>query len=336
MPNKKALIITYYEAPNYGAFLQAYSTQKFLRQNGVEAKICRHIANKPNILNWLLDKRVPAESLAYRDALKEKIDQAQKYLQYDEDGENDFNLAIIGSDEVWNIKNLTAVHLPIFFQPSKRAKKTVAYAACAGRCETKHMKLLPYTSGIRKLDAVSVRDAHTCEMAKAFGVENPVRTLDPTFLYHFDTEIPPRSIHEDYLLIYTYGLDEKSIHKIQYFAKKENLRLVATGSICEWADENPLPTPFEWLSLIKNSKYVITSTFHGTVFSIQLNKQFITIETTSNKVKSLLEELNLTDRLKNGDWNADDLMNCPIDYNCVNEIVEKRSRESAQFLLDNL
>ena len=105
MPNKKALIITYYEAPNYGAFLQAYSTQKFLRQNGVEAKICRHIANKPNILNWLLDKRVPAESLAYRDALKEKIDQAQKYLQYDEDGENDFNLAIIGSDEVWNIKS---------------------------------------------------------------------------------------------------------------------------------------------------------------------------------------------------------------------------------------
>ncbi len=334
MPNKKALIITYYEAPNYGAFLQAYSTQKFLRQNGVEAKICRHIANKPNILNWLLDKRVPAESLAYRDALKEKIDQAQKYLQYDEDGENDFNLAIIGSDEVWNIKNLTAIHLPIFFRPSKRAKKTIAYAACAGRCETKHLKLLPYTAGIRKLDAVAVRDAHTYDLAKAVGVKEPVRTLDPTFLCRW--EISPRAIQQDYLLVYTYGLNEASIQKIRDFAAQERLKIIATGSICEWADENPIPDPFEWLSLIRYSKYVITSTFHGTVFSIQLNKQFITIETTSGKVKSVLEELNLLSRLKTGDWKADDLLNCTIPYDRINQIVEERRNASASFLLDNL
>lgn len=336
MANKKALIITYYEAPNYGAFLQAYSMQSFLQENGVEAKICRHIANKPNFIEWIMDKKVAAQNLAYRDALKEKINQAQRSLKFDNDGENDFDLAIIGSDEVWNIKNLTAIHLPIFFCPSKRAKKTVAYAACAGRCETKHLKLLPYTSGIRRLDAVAVRDSHTYKMVKEFGVEEPVCTLDPTFLHNFVHEIPPRAIQEEYLFIYTYGLDETSIMKIKEFAKKEKLKIVATGSICEWADENPLPNPFEWISLIRYSKYVITSTFHGTVFSIQLNKQFITIATSSDKVKSVLDELDLMSRLKNDCWDANDLLNDVIEYGHINQIVKERRKVSAKFLLDNL
>ena len=336
MENKKALIITYYDAPNYGAFLQAYSTQVFLRENGVEAKICRHIANQPNIFNWVLDRRIPARSLAYRNSLKKRINESQKYLCFDDPGENDFDLAIIGSDEVWNIKNLTALHLPIFFQPSKRAKRTIAYAVCAGRCEAKHLKLLPYTTGIRKLDAVSVRDTHTYEMAREFGINAPIRALDPTFLCKFGQSIPARTVKNDYLLVYTYGLSEQSIYKIQEFSRREKLMVIATGSVCEWADENPIPNPFEWLSLIKNSKYVITSTFHGTVFSIQLNKQFITIETTSGKVKSVLEELGLLDRLKAKNWNADDLLLFPIQYDGVNEKVEHRRQESAQFLLDNL
>lgn len=336
MINKKALIITYYEAPNYGAFLQAYSMQEFLKENGVDAKICRHMANKTNIINWILDKKVSSSGLDYRNRLKDNIDQAQQYFRFDADGENDFDLAIIGSDEVWNIKNLTAVHLPIFFQPSKRAKKTVAYAVCAGSCEAKHLKLLPYTSGIRKLNAVSVRDAHTCELAKVMLVSNPVRTLDPTFLYKFDKEIPPRNVNEQYLLVYTYGLDKKSIRKIRNLAQKEKLKIIATGSLCDWADENPIPAPFEWLSLIRYSKYVITSTFHGTVFSIQMNKQFITIGTTSNKVQSLLDELGLIDCLRNDDWNAEYFLNNVIDYKRVNKIMEKRRIESSQFLLKNL
>ena len=126
------------------------------------------------------------------------------------------------------------------------------------------------------------------------------------------------------------------MQKIRNFAAREKLKIIATGSVCGWADENPLPSPFEWLSLIRYSRYVITSTFHGTVFSIQLNKQFITIETTSGKVKSVLEELNLTNQLKNNDWRPEDLLNCVIPYDDINQIVEARRQASAQFLLDSL
>ena len=72
------------------------------------------------------------------------------------------------------------------------------------------------------------------------------------------------------------------------------------------------------------------------MFSIQLNKQFITIETTSGKVKSVLEELNLANQLKNNDWKAEDLLNYVIPYDDINQIVEARRQASAQFLLDSL
>ncbi|MBQ7521435.1 MAG: hypothetical protein IJU14_00980, partial [Clostridia bacterium] len=52
-----ALVITYYNAPNYGAFLQAYAMQQFLRSKGIEAKIKRHRANNPNLFTFLKDKR---------------------------------------------------------------------------------------------------------------------------------------------------------------------------------------------------------------------------------------------------------------------------------------
>ena len=334
--SKKALIITYYEAPNYGAFLQAYATQSFLRAHGVECWICKHCANKPNLLTKLLDKRIPSEVIAYRQEIQAKIDEVQKYLQISGNKASEYDLAIIGSDEVWNIKNLTAVHLPVFFQPYKRAVKTVAYGACAGKCQAKHMKLLPYTSGIRKLDAVSVRDAHTWDMARDLGITDPVRVLDPTFLYPFEKELPPRAMAEDYILVYTYGLSQDQIRGIQEFARKRNLKIVATGSKCEWADENPLPSPFEWLSLIKHSAYVITSTFHGTVFGIIFNKQFATVGNRSNKVSSLLKELRLEDRLVSESAGLDEKLEAVIDYGPVNTIKQQRVNESAQFILNNL
>ena len=335
MAQKKALVITYYDAPNYGAFLQAYGTQCFLRSHGVDAQICRHIANKPTIITKLLDKRSDPEVIQYRNKLQAVIDEAQKYLHVTK-GREIYDLAILGSDEIWNVKNLTAVHLPVFFQPYQKAKKTISYAACAGKCHVKHLKLLPYSAGIKKLDAVSVRDAHTENMLKDFGVESPVRTLDPTFLCDFEDQVPERAIREAYLLIYTYGLRPEEIEAIHELAKKENLKIVATGSACPWADENPVPSPFAWLSLIKHSQYVVTSTFHGSVFSIILNKQFAVIGTNSNKVNSLLDEMQLQKRKVNRIEELESVLMETICYDEINDIRTRKERESAAFILENL
>lgn len=331
---KKAVIITYYEAPNYGAFLQAYSTQRFLRKNGVESFILKHKANKPYLISKLIDMRANKDVISFRNQIQEVIN-GQLHKLHITSGKDKYSLAVIGSDEVWNIKNLTAIHLPIFFNPYRKAEKTISYAACAGKCKLKHIKLFPFAKGIKKLDKIAVRDNATAKLIKDYINIEPVRTLDPTFLCDFDDDLPPRMIDEPYLLVYTYGLSENTIVEIKNLARQKKLSIIATGSKCDWADKNLVPNPFEWLSLIKHSEAVITSTFHGTVFSIIFRKQFITVETHSDKVCSLLDELSLKDRLtKNSDIAL--LFSDAIDYSKLEAIIRGRCDESKKFILDQL
>lgn len=334
MATKNALIITYYDAPNYGAFLQTYATQEFLKSHGIDAHILEHKANKPGLINALLDKQTELEVLEYRNRIQSEINQVQQYLNMGRYGES-YDVAVIGSDEIWNVKNLTARHLTVFFKPYKWAKKTVAYAACAGSCQTKHMKLFPYTKGIKQLDAVAVRDEYTENLAHDMGVPDVRRTLDPTFLHDFRGDIPARAISEEYVLVYTYGLSEDSIKAVQTFARTHQLKIVATGSNCDWADLNPIVSPFEWLSLIQHSAYVVTSTFHGSVFSVILNKSFAVLNTDSNKINSLLTELQLMKRKANCPNDLENILGAKMNYREVNRVVDRLRKESAEYLLDN-
>ncbi len=332
MENKKTLIITYFEAPNYGAFLQAFATQEFLKSRNIDAYILPHKANQPSLLTKYFDRRVPPEKLTNRELLQKEIDKVCHRLNLASENTK-YDVAIIGSDEIWNVKNLTARHLSVFFKPYRNAEKTIAYSACAGSCQKKHMRMFPYTSGVRRLHAVSVRDDHTEKLAHEMGIKDVKRTLDPTFLIDFTSEVPERKISEDYLLVYTYGLNEESILCVREYAEKKQLKIIATGSECKWADDNPMVSPFEWLSLIKYSSCVVTSTFHGSVFSIIFNKQFVVVDTDSNKLKSLLEELELTSRRAARPQTISELFDAPIDYEHINHIVEEKREQSRDYLL---
>ena len=85
----------------------------------------------------------------------------------------------------------------------------------------------------------------------------------------------------------------------------------------KFADKNYLGiSPFEWLDFFANSKYIITNTFHGTVFSILYSKKFITYKTEqiNNKVLPLLESLNLTNRLTDFNLFSSEKLKSNINY----------------------
>lgn len=330
--NKNALIITYYEAPNYGAFLQAFATQEFLKSRNIDAFILSHKANRPSLVTRFFDRRVSPERLIYKDMLQNEINKVQPRLDFS-DKHMKYDVAIIGSDEIWNVKNFTARHLSVFFKPYRNAERTIAFSACAGSCQKKHMLLFPYTSGFKRLEAVSVRDDHTEGLAHEMGIKDVKRTLDPTFLINFLPEVTQRVIPENYLLVYTYGLSEDSIRSVRNYAEKNHLKIIASGSECKWADANPVVSPFEWLSLIKYSRCVVTSTFHGSVFSIIFNKQFIVVDTDSDKIRSLLKELELTSRKASRPQIFSELLDTPIDYEHINHLVEEKREQSREYLL---
>ena len=75
--------------------------------------------------------------------------------------------------------------------------------------------------------------------------------------------------------------------------------MISIGHYFSWCDEVVIPTPFEVLAYFKGASYIITDTFHGSVFSIKFNKEFCTIvrDMNSNKLVSLLKQFGLENRI---------------------------------------
>lgn len=337
---KSALIITYYKSDNYGAFLQTFALQEFLKSQNIDTYVYKYSYLSSNILRKIYkilkkQKKQSIEEINYHTEVSNRVLEEQKRLNLTEDIKKD--ITIIGSDEVWNAKNIGAPHNKFFFCKNKKSKRTISYAACSGNSNLKHLKVFPYAiKGIKNIDEVSVRDELTEKLVKNIRHDKIYRVLDPTFLINFDKYIIEKNYKEKYIFVYSYGLNKEAINSIISLAKKQNLKIVATGKYYDWADYNPTPTPFEWISLIKNAEFVVTSTFHGTVLAVQQNKNFAVYNYASPKIRNVLKELKLINRGVN-EWNTlEYLYNKKINYDVINPRIDNLVNLSKRFLLKNI
>ena len=339
--SKRAIILTYYKEPNYGAFLQAYSMQSFLGQNGISAFVYEYNSLSPKIITALYRlvkgrRRISSEKKDYNKKMESAVLKRQSSLNLYH-GSDHFDLAILGSDEIWNIRNVYASHDPFLFKKNRKAARTISYAACAGNSEIHHFRFLPYAKrGINSLDAVSVRDDHTERIVKALGRNDVVRVIDPIFLYDLADELPDLRTERPYVFVYSYGLSKEQVDVICDAAKRNDWAIIVTGTSCVWADKNPAPDPFEWVAYLKNAEAVITSTFHGTAFSILFNKNFVVLNNWSHKVDSLLKEIGLPDRRASDTESVINLLKEPIDFTKVNALLKEKQEFSSKFVLKQL
>lgn len=341
---KKAKIITYYKSKNYGAFLQAFALQTFLESRGIDSYILEYTSRTEFLGKVVSIIKSRGKSLRkqqhlpcsedYQCRMAAKVIEEQKKLKKTNELTLPVDVTILGSDEIWNTKNLGAAHDAFLFCPDKHARKTISYAACSGNAQAKHLSIFPYAKkGIRSLDAVSVRDDSTFELIKTIRKGEIDRVLDPTFLIDFTPFIPEKQHNKPYLFVYTYGLSESEIKEIQDLAQEKELDIIATGTNCEWADYNPVPSVFEWVSYIKNAEFVVTSTFHGTVLSIQQGTNFAVYNVKSPKIYSVLKEINLLDRAVDKQHTLSMIFENQINYTKINELLTHLRMHSQNYLL---
>ena len=304
---EKINIVTYYNANNYGAFLQAYALWKFLTSNGFSVSF-KGLKIKQQIRD------------SYSLELNRLLSEAQKLLPLDW-SDSRYDITIIGSDEVFNYNNPTYGNFPYFKGIALNSKKIVSYAASIGGANYKKLLLKHFLDfcKLRNLDWVSVRDRRTEKFLKIFYHKCISRDVDPTLLIDFDEEIVSPAI-DKYVLVYTYGMKSEHISFIKKYAADRRLKIIATGSFCPWCDQNLIVSPFEWIGLIKKAEYVFTSTFHGTIFSLKYKKQFLALVNNSEKVKELLESLEIQERYCQITNYNDilNLVNSKIDYSKIN------------------
>ena len=316
----KVGILTFHYATNYGAVLQTYALQNKLKELGHDVYIIDRWPDYTSFVRWLyhqLSYKHRWGWLKFRQFYNKKL--SPKTDRYDSmvdfvKGFNDyhFDAVVVGSDQVWRW-NWRMVGLNYFldFIPSGSGVKKIAYAASFGLSEWKDSE--GTTNVIKKLlhdfNGVSVREQTGVEICKrVFNIEAQL-VLDPTLLYdryfYENTLLKEKTCYDSGKVVsIMLSRPDQSI-EIAQWAKNRGLRHT---ELAFTAIENPRLFRYsevhfqhlaveDWLNEIRNARFVITNSFHATVFCLLFNKRFVVVEHESggnDRIRTLLSLLNNT------------------------------------------
>lgn len=374
MTKKKIAILTQPLGHNYGGIIQNYALQKVLKQLGHQPETINRVGNrhtsklrsilskaKQFVYKYLLQKNVLTKKQREL-IIKDNVKFLKKYInrsvlintnndlsEYFKN--NKFDAVIVGSDQTWRPKyspNIYNYYLD-FLKDNNQIKK-LAYASSFGTAEweytekqTKIVKQL-----VKQFHAISVREAAGVDLCREkLGVE-AVHLLDPTLLLTAEdySELinQPKANKE----LFTYVLDESKEKQdfIQFIGKELKLKQHINqaqkfdAKVKRPLEELIMPPLEGWLQGFRDAEFVITDSFHGTVFSIINKKPFIAlvnVERGASRFESILSKLGLEDRMVY-DVNAFDpsLLHKNIDYETVHLKLNALKEESLNFLKDNL
>lgn len=325
--NKNIAILTLWDSDNYGAFLQAYALNKKIESMGYNPFFLE-LTKEKRTIRYYLTKSL--NTTIYNNRLFSKYKKARK--KYFSIKDTDYNILFIGSDEVWNINNPSFIHYNEYFGIGISCEHIFSYApSCNGVNKEELIKFnKDYT--FSKFQRISVRDSTTYELVKNVGNISANLVLDPTLLLYDFEDMISETKFKDYILIYGYSFTEEEIYKIKQVSKQTGLKLISIGPYLSWADIQFPASPNEFLGLIKNAEYVITSTFHGSIFAIIFEKQFISICRSNNKIIELLKMLQLEERNSTFINNYLSLLDKEINYKNVNNLLSNYRSSSNEFL----
>ena len=350
-------IITYWwSQDNYGQILQCYALQTFLRNMGHDAFLIRNKENVKNkrdikwfcslplkiiriILNpnaFLLGRKfgkletacveVNKKHSRDFDVFKEKYIKSTSIYTQEELFSNppDADVYMCGSDQIWSGVN------PVYFLNFKlpRTVKRISYAASFGKTKLSKKNIKKIAPWLKQFDVVTVRESSGIDICKEADRDDAICVPDPTLLLSSEAymqlieNIPQNK--EKYILLYLLGNEvDFDISEFYKYASSKGLKVkyvASQGRIDQYG--KIYPTISEWLHLIKDAEYVVTNSFHGSVFAITFNKKFLVIplcglfSKMNSRIDELLQMFNLGDRLYSDSISA---VEKEIDYNVINE-----------------
>lgn len=224
--------------------------------------------------------------------------------------EMQYDVCIIGSDEVFNctIDSKWGFTSQLFGNV-KQAKSVITYAAS---CGSTTYEMLPddvkniIKNCINRVTMLSVRDENSFEFIKRLSGISANIHLDPVVVGDFSNEIEsidnPEKLPTKYCVIYSYAnrFDNGSeIAVIKSFCESHGMEIISLGAPQMWVTKHYALSPFELLKAFHMAEYVITDTFHGTIFSAKYARKYSIIvrDSNKNKLNDLIERLNIQSHL---------------------------------------
>jgi len=302
-------VLTFHNAFNYGAALQAYATRKVLESQGFRVvfptwvpEYMRHGLSRTRELysNWGFFvggaiRRVPI-------SLRLKIENFSRQRAFDEfrkkeipevsvsgkrelrERSSEFHAFVVGSDQVWNLnwmRGRTEGYYFLDFLDGNSTVRKVSYAACFGRGEqpARHMRIIG--DWLRRFDAISVRNELSKRLVKEATGRNAEIVVDPTLLWDFSEFIPKNKQQhmDDYIFLYAldHGSAARGGHLAGMLKAKQGWRLIQAMAERPFTDaavdERAFRAgPKEWVRLLHGARVIVTDSFHACVFASKFQK----------------------------------------------------------------
>ena len=364
-------IITYHHYYNYGTMLQALALQEKVEQLGYQAELIDF--KQDNSLSRyemlkLRIKRMPVyikERKKYRaladsrEKIKEKNELFEQfYKTYLHVGKKKYTTTqqlmenppvydgyVVGSDQTWNpfvANSPEAFFLPFVENKSKKG----SYGPSLAVKSLSDEKEKEYRKKLSNFSFLSCREQDGAQLLSRITQKEVKCVLDPTLLLsakewgkYCEFEIPK----EPYILVYFLG--EKSEHRraVEKIQKLTNWKIISLPAAYLEMENNDYKKvwggPKEFLSLIRGAALICTDSFHGTMFSINFQRNFFSFCKSSDSEESsensrLYSALNIFGLSNRIIHNMDNLTaeDISIDYKNVIPILEEQRRDSIEYL----
>ncbi|MBR9647301.1 polysaccharide pyruvyl transferase family protein [Clostridium tyrobutyricum] len=362
----KVGILTFHNAHNYGAVLQAYALRTKLRKMGHDAHIINYCNKK--IQNRYSDKlklEVSKRDIVFpthwikmigkklqndyaQDTWKKQCDSFNNFIneillenhtnkiKSDNLEKIEMDAFICGSDQVW-ASWITGGLDPVYFLDFQTSAKKISYAASMPSNKIPLKEQSYFKKCINLLDFVSVREEQVSITLNNLCNRSIKTVVDPTLLLDVN----------DYSNLLSASC-EKEGYVFAYFVHEDNILMECAQKIASQLGKKLIELhyylqknlkghnqradfgPSEFLTYIKNADFVLTNSFHGTVFSVLYGKNFYSIYNNDSRKDNLLNNLKLKSRhIYSGDSIE---LNQEIDYESVYELLRWYRKSSIDFL----
>lgn len=301
--------ITFHGSHNYGSMLQAYALQEYVKKLlnsdripcnyqiiNYRSEIQKEIYQTPkpdkakNLVKWFMylpyKKQLDTQYRKFEAFITDHLHPTEEFSCSDHlpGIASRFDVLVAGSDQIWNVR---ARDFDLAYLLPACPRKKISYAASLGplTIDWKSYQTEEYSNLLNDFSSVSVREKKSLEMLREILPGKNVEILpDPTFLLDRCAwrKIQSGMNPGKYILFYCLEPSREHIRIAKLLSKKLGVPVAATKYRNKYDYFNPFVKqydagPCDFLSLVDHAAAILTSSFHGTVFSLIYGKPFYVI-----------------------------------------------------------
>lgn len=356
---KKIGILTFHRAHNYGAQLQCFALQRALQAMGYDVDVIDYRCQSIEDAYKAFPKRSKANVIKsvfslLADIIKfpQRLHRRKKFIQFisqnlhlskekynnSSKSISSYDVIFIGSDQLWN-GQWTGGFDKFYWGSFAHDPNTIVatYAISMGKVDVSEDELQSIKERLTNFDYLSVRESNLKELLHSLTDKTIHEVVDPTLLLDQSQwhKVEAPCSKNGYVLIYPLLDKEDTINQGIRLAKEQNLKyyiLDAAIGLKPRLHHLKFVGPSEFLGLIDNASFVVTSSFHGTVFSILYHKpfySFVNSQKPNVRILNLLDHLELSNRVidKSSGFSCNN-----IDYDAVEARKHRMIENSLKYI----